>query len=635
MKKFIILLVLILMGIVSFASAQVSSVSGLGTVSCASPGDTIPVTFTVTDTGTWTTINYDVFFSTTSTLQTGAWSSYRASIGFGNPPITCPLTASSGYSFSNHGNITNTIIQNVVVPASRFSGYLIVTANEQQAYITCNDQQAHVSFINPCGTSTNTPTNTATVTATNTATLTPTMTKTSTATNTLTTTSTATSTNTNTPTSTATLTATNTPTQTFTPTNTFTPTINATTQTEPVTALGTGSQAIHNWTAVSPMEYPYNAKFDGVTDDTAALRSCLAANPSIILPNGSSVISGPVTALTSGRKMVGQGMNNTTFILSGGTAGFVSNPSAYSQNVVLEGFGVTGNASTGNALDFSNTNSESYESSFSNLRIVCGGHAVYNPLEFSNQYANLHMTSWGANVFEVQGANTDSFTNLSIDSALSGFVGFRIYTGGTMTSCNGLYAGTGDFGRFGQATALGDSQNTQYNVVFNDCNVEAFSNTGVAFSYTGTAIFNGGTITPANSVTYSSSIWFNDTKDLEFHGTLFVPGSGDTRTRLAEIASVSLTGFLGCFGSTGVSQIDKASSLQAIPYISTIYGAYLTNTFNVNNLSTSAIYCNGAAAVTGALTVGTIGHTSPMTIYGPIQSCNASPTPTCVTITAP
>ncbi len=413
-----------------------------------------------------------------------------------------------------------------------------------------------------------------------------------------------------------------------------------------VTALGAGSQAIHTWIPVSPKEYPYNAAFDGVTDDTAAVNSCLAANPSIILPYGNCLISGPVTALTTGRKMVGQGMNNTTFILSGGTAGFVSNPGTYSQNVVLEGFGVTGNASTGNAFDFSNTSSESYESSFSNLRIICGGHAFYNPKEFSNRYSNLSMSSWGANVFEVQGANTCSFTNLSAEYVASGFVGFRIYTGGTMNSCNGIYSGTGDWGRFGQATSLGDAQNTQYNVVFDNCNVEAFSNTGVAFSYTGNALFNGGVITPANSVTYSSSVWFNDTKDLEFHGTLFVAGSGDTRARLAEISSVSLSGFLGCFGSTGVSQIDKGGSLQSIPYIGSSYAAYLINAFNVNYLSTKGVYNSGndaaasysvgatptviitsAKAVTQTVDAG-ITSTPVVNIYwgGVLQSINGTPT---------
>ena len=36
-----------------------------------------------------------------------------------------------------------------------------------------------------------------------------------------------------------------------------------------------------------------------------------------------------------------------------------------------------------------------------------------------------------------------------------------------------------------------------------------------------------------------------------------------------------------------------------------------------------------------ALTVGSIGHTSAVTVYGSFVQCNALPTPTCVIITAP
>jgi len=181
-------------------------------------------------------VNYDLYFSTDSSITTGDWSSYNQAT------IVCPAGTLDGYSFNDNGNTVNTIVQNVVVPASGFSGYIIVAAVENGLSIPCSSVNGFTAFVYPC---TSTPTPTFTNTATNSATQTPSQTATNTATNTNTNTSTQTATNS------ATMTATNTPNLTFTNTRTATNTstntsTNTATQTATQTATNTATQTATN-----------------------------------------------------------------------------------------------------------------------------------------------------------------------------------------------------------------------------------------------------------------------------------------------------------------------------------------------------------------------------------------------------
>lgn len=400
-------------------------------------------------------------------------------------------------------------------------------------------------------------------------------------------------------------------TPTFTPTGTLSPTLTPTpmgsptpTNTPPtslVTGLGTYSQDIHEWSSTSVKEFPYSAKFDGVTDDSGALNACILANSSVVLPAGTCLLAGPVT-LKSGLRMTGQGMKATQFVLSGPTAGFVSDPNnIYMSQVILDAFSVTGNASTGNAFDFSNTSNEVYECSFSNLSIICGGRALYNPREFNNAYFNLQMSSWTNNVFEVAGGNTCSYKNLYVHNVPTNFFGYRLYNGGVLDSCNGMDTGGGSWGCFGQRIADGDPTNTQYQCLFNRCNLEAWNNYGAWLRYTGTALFNDCFFLPANGVTYTSSVYATDTSDIEFHGGVFNSCSGCTRTKLAEIACGSCAGPIISYGNNGVSQVDESGYAQTIQTLRTDNPAFITNSLLINYLSTLGLWVKGSASVTGTM----------------------------------
>lgn len=238
MKKLFWILLTGFLGISVPSLAQVTSVSILG-VGSGGPGQSVPVTFVITNTNLFYDVNYDILFSSSSSVTNTAYSSYLKG------PMICS-GEDAGYNYSS-GTLATTIIQNATVPGYQYSGYVIVIANENQPYLTCASTSANTAFTmvpTPTVTTTNTPTLTLTMTATNTATQTATMTPTMTATNTITQTptmtptqtktGTPTMTTTNTATKTATMTATNTATKTAssTPTSFFTYTV---TQTPTVT----------------------------------------------------------------------------------------------------------------------------------------------------------------------------------------------------------------------------------------------------------------------------------------------------------------------------------------------------------------------------------------------------------------
>lgn len=290
------------------ARAQVTNVQILGTGS-GGPGQSIPVTVVITNSGTFQNVTYDILFSPSSSVTTTAWSTFLKA------PMVCS-GLDSGYFYNDSGSAANTIIQNVTVPAYSYSGFVDVIAAENKAYLTCSATSASTAFTmvpTPTNTPTftNTPTNTATPTvtntftntATNTITNTPTNTATPTITNTptATATKTATSTATATATNTATSTVTNTPTAYFTYTVTQTPTITWTpfypqiNSNNFVQVTATGTPGIPVWIPMPP-------GFAGGGGGGGSSNVTLAGNT---LPATSPVPVSQVGALPAGTNTIG------------------------------------------------------------------------------------------------------------------------------------------------------------------------------------------------------------------------------------------------------------------------------------------------------------------------------------------
>jgi len=206
MKKMILALFLLMIGIPLTSKAQVSAVSITGVASCANPGNTIPVTFKITTSADFNPISYDILFSAATTASSAAYSSFQGK------NISC-AGGDSGYTTFNTGVTVLTVIQTVQVPSTGYSGNIVVIAGDNVLSLNCLDPSGNISFVYPCLTTT------------------PTQTRTQTTTPTITLTRTTTPTLTITPTPSTTLTLTKTPTLTTTPT--LTPTVTVTpTQTQ-------------------------------------------------------------------------------------------------------------------------------------------------------------------------------------------------------------------------------------------------------------------------------------------------------------------------------------------------------------------------------------------------------------------
>jgi len=59
--------------------------------------------------------------------------------------------------------------------------------------------------------------------------------------------------------------------------------------------------------------YQFGAKFDGVTDDTTAIRNAVATGLPVELPQGTSVLTDTITCSTKGQRIEGKGRANTVF----------------------------------------------------------------------------------------------------------------------------------------------------------------------------------------------------------------------------------------------------------------------------------------------------------------------------------
>ena len=238
MRKLLVLMFL-LFALTSGAKAQVSAITITGIYpTCAAVGQSIAVTFTVTDDGNFGTVLYDVLFSASTTATSSAYSTrLQAPMNCSNDP---------GFNFNDGGNKTNTIVQNVTIPSSVYSGNIIVIAGENITALTCSSPSTFTSYAYPC-TPTSTPTSTPTFTTTASPTKTPTFTITQTPTITATNTATATATKTATKTATTTATQTPTVTSTFTSTPDLSPTptnVNSYTPTPLPTNIGVNNHVV-------------------------------------------------------------------------------------------------------------------------------------------------------------------------------------------------------------------------------------------------------------------------------------------------------------------------------------------------------------------------------------------------------
>lgn len=249
----------------------------------------------------------------------------------------------------------------------------------------------------------------------------------------------------------------------------------------------------------------FGAKFDGTTDDTAAIQAALNNGSTVLMPPGDSVISDSLsipsicTITGSGQdqtKITGSGMAGKSAIKFADTEKFA--------RVSISGFRLTGDFDR--ALDLTvGAAFFLYNSHIRDLYLSsASGAALYAPIEFSTLIENVSAGSTNDNGFEISGNVATTLVNCYATSCGAGKAGYRIYEQALMVGCNGINTGP-YWGCFGQATAA-DGTNRSWIVTMIGCNLEDFTTAAIEIRYTGRLSMQGCSFVPPSSGTFVTLI---------------------------------------------------------------------------------------------------------------------------------
>ncbi len=328
----------------------------------------------------------------------------------------------------------------------------------------------------------------------------------------------------------------------------------------------------------NPMASPYNAVFDGVTDDTAAWQAMFADIATrgfgeVVVPAGVSKVRGGVLNIPNQCKIRGQGMASSVIQrLNSGSTGLLLDMSgtatnAWKQNCVLEDFTIDGLGAFNGGM----------------LRIVYGNGHYVNRCQFTNtnDFALQLVQVWDS-VFD-NNRIIQCGENTSATAFTSGDEGGGSTIGSECIQILGAIASSG----------FGSSADSSNQLRFRDNLIETFS---------------AGAICQCNSVgtssgTSSHSILFSGTK-IEtnvFTGKYLIQQSGDVKTSRYEYT------YCGYQGSSGANV-----GTQQVFYFVNGEGAaieYMTVNVAVNGLqSFIKTFSNGGGEINNikAQTAGTL-----------------------------
>jgi Pectate lyase superfamily protein len=358
----------------------------------------------------------------------------------------------------------------------------------------------------------------------------------------------------------------------------------------------------------------YGADPTGIADSTAAIQGALTVAQAVYFPAGNYTISAALTNGIAARRIYGDGPTLSVLRPTGPICALIN--TAPLSCVLLDNLGIRGDSSTLDAITQA-SGTTVFESRFENLDIWTGGRAFYLPEEFDTELVNCQGSSWGANVFELNGGNSTALRGCYAHQVPAGYYGYRIYASGHLDSCTGIDSPTGgDWGLFGATVSRGDSVNADFAVTLTNCDIEDFNNTGVRLRGTGFAKITGGSFDAKASGTYTAELYVEYCNGLVIIENTAFYRKGATRRSLAALYGENDFTVM-MIGNCTPAQYDVAGVLQTLPIMATSYPSYLTRAININTLDVAELFCRyaGTAVLSGGVTTVSFGVPQPYAGY--------------------
>ena len=247
----------------------------------------------------------------------------------------------------------------------------------------------------------------------------------------------------------------------------------------------------------------YGAIGDGTTDDTDAIQTALDTGQRVFIPTGNYKITSSLYPGAYDQVILGEGMNSTIIVPTGAINCFIDNPGLTYTRVVMREFSIQGASNTLMGLKFLATNT--YECLFENLFVSTGDTSIYITHDFSNVFINVHVSSTSGNGFDMLGGSGVSMISCYAHNFSGvGKCGYRIHSGITMFSCNGIDSGE-YVGIFGD-TVADDGVDRYPQIIMIGGNVEAYTEYGLKFKPEGNATLINVQFVPPQVTAYQASI---------------------------------------------------------------------------------------------------------------------------------
>jgi Pectate lyase superfamily protein len=357
----------------------------------------------------------------------------------------------------------------------------------------------------------------------------------------------------------------------------------------------------------------YGADPTGTTDSTTAIQNALNVAQPVYLPSGNYVTSAALTNGIAGRRIHGDGPALSLLRPTGPICTLIN--TAPLSCVLMDNLGILGNSATLDAITQA-SGTTVFESRFESLDIWTGGRAIYLTSEFDTELVNCQGSSWGANVFELNGGNSTVLRGCYAHQVPAGCYGYRIYASGQLDSCTGIDSPTGgDWGLFGATVSRGDSVNADFAVTLSNCDIEDFNNTGVRLRGTGFAKITGGAFDAKASGTYTAELYVEYCNGLIIIENTSFYQKGATRTSLAALYGENDFTVM-MVGNCTPAQYDVAGVLRTLPVMATSYPSYLTRAININTLDVAQLYSRYAGTAILSEGVATVSFTVPQPYTG-------------------